>query len=169
MPVIKRHKIFLSIETNTESTDFWRGNWKGTNQFRNLGFLHAVNAELTVFKDAEIKTSIRDWDGHGIITQISYFPNHISSIELERFSVLESAPAVVIVSGIKRDNRYEFSIGGTSKIIETINCDINDWSNEKADDIANQAVQSFVGDHFGSLLYKEKLIAAGLKRVGEKL
>ena len=132
-------------------------------------FLHAVNAKLTIYRDEEKCVQIRDWDGSGIITKISYFPNQIDGIELERFSVLDSAPAIAIVCGIKRKNNYEFSIGGTANDIQTFKVNVSDWSKESGENMAKKAVNKFRADSFGSLDYKEKLITVAIKRVGDTL
>ena len=132
-------------------------------------FLHAVDAELTIITETEETISIRDWDGSGIITKISYFPNQISGIELERFSVLESAPAVVIAGGVKRNDQFEFSIGGTANDIQIFKVNVSDWSKESGENMAKKAVNKFRADSFGSLDYKEKLITVAIKRVGDTL
>ena len=134
-----------------------------------LVFLHAVDAEITVYTGSESKISIRDWDGNGIVTRITYYPNKIDSIELQRFSVIESAPAVVIVGGIKRNGQLEFSIGGTANIIQTFKVMTDNWKENSISEIAKNAVRQFVPDHFGSLNYKESLIATAVKRVGNAL
>jgi CO/xanthine dehydrogenase FAD-binding subunit len=134
-----------------------------------LVFLHAVDAEITVYTDLELKISIRDWDGNGIIKQIAYYPNQIDGIELQRFSVLESAPAVVIVGGIMRNGQLEFSIGGTANTIQTFKVMTDNWKEDSISEIAKNAVRQFIPDHFGSLNYKESLIATAVKRVGGAL
>ena len=142
---------------------------KGRSNSEVMVFLHAVNADLTVFTDTERSVSIRDWDGSGIVTKISYFPKRISGIELERFSLIESAPAIVIVSGVKRKNQFEFSVGGTTNKIQSFTCLIEDWSAEISKEFAGNAVKEFSADHLGSLDYKENLIATAVNRVGDAL
>ncbi len=132
-------------------------------------FLHAVNAELTIYTDEEKGVQIRDWDGSGIITKISYFPNQIDGIELERFSVLESAPAIVIVGGVKRNGQLEISIGGTANKIQSFTCPKEDWSPEKSREFASLAVAEFSADHLGSIDYKENVIETAINRVGVAL
>lgn len=134
-----------------------------------LIFLHAVDAILTVHTDSESKISIRDWNESGIVTQITYYPNQIDSIELQRFSVLESAPAVAIVGGIKKNGQFEFSIGGHASTIQIFKVMRDDWNKDSISKIAKNAVRQFIPDHFGSLNYKESLIATGVKRVGDAL
>jgi len=82
-------------------------------------FLHAVDAEFTVYTGSENTLSIRDWNGDGIIIRISYYPSQIESIELQRYSVLPSAPAIALVGGIRKNGNLEFSIGGTAHKIQT--------------------------------------------------
>lgn len=132
-------------------------------------FLHAVNAELTVHTDSESIIPIRDWDGNGIVTQIAYYPNKINGIELQRFSPIPSASAIVIVGGIRRNGQFEFAIGGTANTIQTFNVMADDWTNMSASNIAKEAVSQFIMDHFGSLNYKESLINTAVKRVGDAL
>lgn len=134
-----------------------------------LVFLHAVDAELTVYTASESTISIREWDGKGIVTRITYYPNKIDSIELQRFSVLQSAPAIVIVGGSRRNGQFEIAIGGTANIIQTFNVPADDWTDNSIAHIAKEAVSQFIPDHFGSLNYKESLIATALKRVGAAL
>ncbi len=134
-----------------------------------LVFLHAVDAELTIYTDSENTISIRDWDRNGIVTQITYYPSQIDSIELRRFSVLQSAPAVVIVGGIKRNKHLEFSIGGYASTIQIFKVMRDDWNKDSISKIAKNAVRQFIPDHFGSLNYKESLIATAVKRVGDAL
>lgn len=134
-----------------------------------LVFLHAVDAILTIYTDSERLIPIRKWDGVGIVTTIAYYPNKIDSIELQRFSVLESAPAIVIVGGIKRNGKCEFSIGGHANTIQTFNVMMNNWNKNSILKIAKKAVRQFIPDHFGSLNYKESLIATAVKRVGNAL
>ncbi|MCH7612742.1 MAG: FAD binding domain-containing protein [Candidatus Marinimicrobia bacterium] len=134
-----------------------------------LVFLHAVDADLTIYTGSERTISIREWDGNGIVTQIAYYPNKIESIELQRFSVLQSAPAIVIVGGIRRSGQLEFAIGGTAHKIQTFNVMMNNWNKNSISEIAKNAVRQFIPDHFGSLAYKESLIATAVKRLGDAL
>jgi len=134
-----------------------------------LVFLHAVDAILTIHTDSEHIIPIRKWDGNGIVTRIAYYPNKIDSIELQRFSVLNSAPAIAIGGGIKRNGQLEFSIGGNANSIQTFNVIMNNWNNDSILEIAEKAVQQFISDHFGSIAYKKTLIATAVKRVGNAL
>jgi len=45
----------------------------------------------------------------------------------------------------------------------------HDWTEEKIENIAKEAINEFIPDHLGSLKYKEVLIATAVKRVGDKL
>ncbi|NQV36873.1 MAG: FAD binding domain-containing protein [Candidatus Marinimicrobia bacterium] len=134
-----------------------------------LVFLHAVDAALTVFTNSEKTISIRKWDGKGIVTKITYYPKQIDSIELQRYSVLPSAPAIVIVGGTRRSGQLEFAIGGTANNIQTFVVRIDDETNNSIANIAQKAISQFIPDHFGSLNYKESLIATAVKRVVDAL
>ena len=134
-----------------------------------LVFLHAVDAELTVQTNSAKTISIREWNGNGIIARVSYYPSQIESIELQRYSVLPSAPAIALVGGIRKNGNLEFSIGGTAHKIQTFVINEHDWTEEKIENIAKEAINEFIPDHLGSLKYKEVLIATAVKRVGDKL
>ncbi len=131
-----------------------------------LVFLHAVNTELTVVTKDQSTLSIRDWDGDGIVTEIAYYPNQMDGIELLRFSVIPSAPAVVIVGVVRRGNLLEFAIGGTADRIQNFSLATKDWNDQAAVNIADDALTHFKADHFGSLDYKRSLIITALRRGG---
>lgn len=130
-----------------------------------LVFLHAVNAELTVHTESESIVSIRDWDGQGIVTGITYYPNQISAVGLERFAVLPSAPAMVIAAGCEQNGQYKFAVGGAALTIQTLSIMANDWNDQVASQLAADVSSQFIADHFGSLSYKKALIATAMKRV----
>lgn len=132
-------------------------------------FLHAVDAELTVYTGSENTLSIRDWNGDGIIIRISYYPSQIQSIELKRFSILPSASAIVIVGGIRKNGYLEFSIGGAVHHIPTVRVKESDWTSSSYQKIAKLAIKEFIPDPISSLSYKESLIAIAVKRVGNAI
>lgn len=133
-----------------------------------LVFLHAVKARLTVFKEDENSVSIRDWDGKGIITEIS-FPVKFKSLNYQRYAVIPSAPAIVVITGVNSGNNFEFAVGGTTELIQNFRVPAAKWSNEAALSLARAAGANFKEDHLGSAEYKISLLETAFKRTGEVL
>ena len=134
-----------------------------------LVFLHAVEAELTIVAHGEKTVSIRDWDGEGIIKEITYYPRNLGGIELERYAVIPSAPALLIVGGVRREDRFEFAVGGNVDGIKVYSSPVDRWNPERATLLAEQASLQFSPDHLGTRNYKRILLRVALERVGASL
>jgi len=134
-----------------------------------LVFLHAVNADLTIVTDHEKTVSVRHWDGEGIIKDITYYPRQLGGIELERYAVIPSAPALLIVGGVRRDDRFEFAVGGRVEGISVYFSPVDQWDGQKAAMLAEEASPQLSSDHLGSKDYKRALLTVALQRVGAAL
>ncbi len=134
-----------------------------------LAFLNAVDAQLTIVPKNEFQTSIRDWDGDGIITEISYFPKEIDVIAIQRFAVIPSAPTIVSIAGVLKNGNLEFAIGGKTDKIANHQVALENWEEDSAKKIAKQAKSGFYDDEFGSVSYKESLIKTAIQRVKDEL
>ncbi|MEE8437281.1 MAG: FAD binding domain-containing protein [Candidatus Neomarinimicrobiota bacterium] len=133
-----------------------------------LVFLHAVQARLTVFKGDEKSISIRDWDGKGIITEIS-LPVKFKSINYKRYALIPSAPAIVVITGINNGKNFEFAVGGTADLIQNFQVPAANWNKETASSLARAAGANFKEDHLGSVEYKISLLETAFNRTGEVL
>lgn len=134
-----------------------------------LVFLHAVAAELTIVTGQERTVSIREWDGDGIIKDITYRPRNLSGIALERYAVIPSAPAMLIVGGVRREDRFEFVVGGRVEEINVYPLPVDQWSAEQATSLAEEASRLFHYDYLGTRAYKRALLTVALQRVGAAL
>lgn len=134
-----------------------------------LVFLHAVNAKLTVVTDGEKTVSLREWDGEGIVKDMAYYPQRLDGIELERYAVIPSAPAMLIVAGVRRKDRFEFAVGGRVNRIAVYSAPVDRWGTEQAASLAEEAVRQFSSDHLGTRDYKRVLLQVALQRVGAAL
>jgi CO/xanthine dehydrogenase FAD-binding subunit len=134
-----------------------------------LVFLHAVDADLTVVTDHERTVSIREWDGEGIIKDITYYPRYLGGVELARYAVIPSAPAMLIVGGIRRESRFEFAVGGNVDKINVYFSPADQWDGQRAAMLAEEACRQFSSDHLGSKDYKRALLTVALQRVGAAL
>ena len=132
-------------------------------------FLLVVNADLTIFTDKEKTISIRDWNGKGIITKISYYPARLESVEIQRYSVIPSAPAVVIAAGVRKGNMLTFTVGGKAIDFSRFVLPIKKYEENRLENFATKAAGNFFNDHYGSVDYKRHLIYTALKRMKEKL
>ncbi len=134
-----------------------------------LTFLNAVDAQLTIVAKDEFQTSIRDWDCNGIITEISYYPEKIDTIAIQRFSVILFSPAIVTVAGILKKGTLEFAIGGKTDKVTNQQIALENWEEDSAKKMANRTKVGFYDDEFGSISYKESLIKTAVQRVKDEL
>ncbi len=134
-----------------------------------LVFLHAINAELTVVTKNESKVKINDWDGIGIIKNVTYYPKKIDSVEIVRHAPIPSASSIVCVVCTKENDALRVSIGGRCKIIQTFTIPAQDFNDDKIEQIASNSIKFFETDHMGSLEFKKLLIATLIKRAGDNL
>lgn len=131
-----------------------------------LVFIHAVNAELTIFDENEQTVLIRDWNGNGIVKKISYYPENIHNIEFTRYAVIPSAPSIISAASVRLKDNITFTIGGKCRTIQSFTIKGNKVSLEDIQTISKECVKEFADDQYGSLDYKKTLIETVLKRTG---
>ncbi|MFQ6608527.1 MAG: FAD binding domain-containing protein [Fidelibacterota bacterium] len=129
-------------------------------------FLHAIGANISITTKEDLKIPLRDWDGKGIVTEIIYFPGQVDDVELLRYSVIPSAPAIVIVCVVRRNNRLEIAIGGLCNKTQNFSLNVNNWNPQSVAHIAQNAIKYFQDDYLGSMEYKTSLITTALLRGG---
>jgi CO/xanthine dehydrogenase FAD-binding subunit len=132
-----------------------------------LAFLHAVNAQLTIVTDKHNQISIRKWDGVGIVKEIIFSNERANTVAIQRYSVIPSAPAIVIVAGTGNKESIEIAIGG--KIDSILNFSLQQTDIDSIVTIANVASASFKADDYGTQAYKKSLITTAIKRIKETL
>jgi len=119
-----------------------------------LVYLHAAEANLQL-NDAETWVPLSEWDGAGIISTV-LIP--ATDTKMERVSVLDSAPAFVIVGLHQTMEFITLAIGGKASKILYVKTPI---APEEAKIRAfMETVESlFTQDHFGSPAYKRQLVS----------
>jgi len=103
------------------------------------------------------------WDGIGIIVKVILPPK---AVKLERVSVLDSAPAFVIVAFYQDDHDLRVSVGGkTDRILSYAGSSAPDEDDVRA--LLKEVESAFVDDHFGSAAYKCQLVCNLLKELAK--
>jgi CO/xanthine dehydrogenase FAD-binding subunit len=135
-----------------------------------LVLLHSLSAELKIFTGQDEQVSIQAWNGKGIITEIICNKLERDVAVLERFAVIPSAPAVLIVAGCRLGDQFQFAVGGKATKIQVLSLPADQWNGGGAvSRLAQEAAPSLQGDHFGSRSYKHKLLEVALRRAGDRL
>ncbi len=125
-----------------------------------LILLHAIQAKIKI-NSSEVLHPISEWKGKGIITQLIIPKNQA---KLERVSVLDSAPAFVIVGVNQIDDSISVAIGGKSSRI--LSCTFSTLPDEVYIRRCMDTVKSiFSDDHFGSPDYKQHVVSKLLQEM----
>lgn len=135
-----------------------------------LVFLQAVSAELSVHTDQKYSVPLQTWKGDGILSEVFFNTATSAGAVLERFAVIPSAPAVLIAAGVRRDEAFVFTVGGRVDKVFNLTVPSKDWDPSRTpDELARGGAEHFHTDHWGSVAYKQKLLAVALRRVGGQL
>ncbi|NQU27531.1 MAG: FAD binding domain-containing protein [Candidatus Marinimicrobia bacterium] len=100
-----------------------------------------------------------------IITGLNIDLATVNTIHLERFAVLPSAPAFVIVVGVKRGVKIRIVIGGQARQLTMRDISEKEFDDQLIDNLSISAVDNFDDDHLGTRTYKQAVIRTGLQRV----
>lgn len=112
---------------------------------------------------------MREWNGEGIINKIILNKLDILSSGFERFSVIPSAPAFLMVAVVRRALELDFVISGRAKKIFGHTMPLAEFSKSTLKGIINDSVKYFEEDQHGSIEYKKSLIATGIQRAVEQI
>lgn len=116
--------------------------------------LMAAGAQLHI-NGSEETTSLIDWDGSGLISQI-YIP--AGEPKLERVALLDSAPAFVILAVDHTPEFTNIAVGG--KLNQVITQKLSATPDEKdVRALLKRVADLFETDHLGSMDYKTHLVA----------
>lgn len=132
-------------------------------------YLIAINPILEIRTPDKENIYLREWDGKGIINKILINRIDLESSGFERFSVIPSAPAFVIVVVVRRALELDFVISGKAKNVYGHTIKLADFSKDILKQIINESVKYFKDDQYGSLEYKKSLIETGIQRAVEKI
>lgn len=132
-------------------------------------YLIAINPILEIRTPDKENIYLREWDGKGIINKILINRIDLESSGFERFSVIPSAPAFVIVVVVRRALELDFVISGKAKNVYGHTIKLVNFSKDILKQIINESVKYFKDDQYGSLEYKKSLIETGIQRAVEKI
>jgi len=132
-------------------------------------YLYALNATLHTVTASSRTVAIRDWDGDGIVTAVEIQTADIRKTAVQRFALLPSAPAFVIVVGIRREQGLDLVVAGKANRMSSLTIPRDEYTDEKIAEIASSAMKNFGSDQYGTIAYKEALIQTGLRRVRDEL
>lgn len=132
-------------------------------------YLVAINPIIEIRTPNKMNTSVREWDGNGIINKLIINKIDLESSGFERFATLPSAPAFVIVAVVRRALELDFVISGKAKKVYGHTINLVDFSKNTIKNIINESVKYFKDDQYGSLEYKKSMIATGIQRAVEKI
>ena len=132
-------------------------------------YLVAINPIIEIRTPEKENIHLRKWDGKGIINKIVINSIDLKTSGFERFSLLPSAPAFVIVAVVRRALELDFVISGKTKNVYGHTIKLADFSKNALKKIINQSVKYFEDDQYGSVKYKKSLIETGIQRAVEKI
>lgn len=127
--------------------------------------LRALDARLHLAAPGEESVPLREWDGGGVIASVELREGPMA---LQRFALLPSAPAFVIVVGVRRDGLIEVAVGGRAERTGSFSLPVEAGEKER-EKVAAAAADLFPPDHYGSVDYKRRLVSVALKRIRERL
>lgn len=132
-------------------------------------YLIAINPILEIRTPDKENIYLREWDGKGIINKILINRIDLESSGFERFAVIPSASAFVIVVVVRRALELDFVISGKAKNVYGHTIKLADFSKNALKKIIRESVEYFEDDQYGSLEYKKSLIETGIQRAVEKI
>ncbi|UCH10515.1 MAG: FAD binding domain-containing protein [Fidelibacterota bacterium] len=127
--------------------------------------LKALDVNLEVIGASSQTMSIREWDGQGIINALRIDMTAVKKTFCQRFALIPSAPAVVIVEGVLNKQRLDVVVGGAASVLSLSSITDMGFPEETLAQVAAQAAVRFKTDQYGSRAYKEHLIRTGLARI----
>ncbi len=132
-------------------------------------YLVAINPIIEIRTPDKENIHLREWDGKGIINKIIIKTIDLKTSGFERFALLPSAPAFLIVAVVRRAMELDFVISGKAKRVYGHTIKLADFNKNILKKIINESVKYFEDDQYGSLEYKKSLIETGIQRAVEKI
>lgn len=132
-------------------------------------FLLALNPILVIGNPEETEVRMREWNGHGIIDKIIINKTDLRSSGFERFSLLDSAPAFLMVAVVRKALEIDFVISGKAKKIYGHTMKLAEFSKNSVRSMIDKSSNYFENDQYGSIDYKASLIATGIQRAVEQI
>ena len=118
-------------------------------------FLVALNPLLEIRNPAKKMIKLREWNGNGIIDKIIINRTDLNSSGFERFSLLDSAPAFVMVAVVRKALELDFAISGKADKIYGHTMQLSEFSKNNIRSIIDNSAKHFNNDQYGSVEYKD--------------
>ncbi len=131
--------------------------------------LYALNPTMRIIASETVETTLRNWDGVGIIAHLELNLANLRKITSHRFALLPSAPAFVIVAAVQRDDQAEIVVAGRAAQLSCWSVPVSELHDSKIGELAASAAAHFRDDEYGAQAYKQKVIRVGLNRVRASL
>lgn len=131
-----------------------------------LVLLHALDAQIHQVSAGKDSIPLREWEPGGIITDVVVRIKPVERVTHERFALLRSARAFVIVAGVWRNGVLDLATGGRATGIYNNSVKQDMFREEDMAQIAEEAAVIYANDHLGTTGYKQMLVHVGLKRMG---
>lgn len=132
-------------------------------------YLIALNPVLEIMNPDSRQVQLREWDGDGIINKLKINKIDIDSSGFERFSILPSAPAFLMVGVSRKAFEIDYVVSGNARKIYGHSMSLRDFTKRNVKKIINESAQYFYDDKYGSIEYKKALIATGIQRAVEQI
>jgi CO/xanthine dehydrogenase FAD-binding subunit len=132
-------------------------------------YLVAINPIIEIRTPDKENIHLRDWNGKRIINKLIINTIDLKTSGFERFALLPSAPAFIIVAVVRRALELDFVISGKAKKVYGHTIKLADFSKNILKKIIKESVKYFEDDQYGSVKYKKSLIETGIQRAVEKI
>jgi putative selenate reductase FAD-binding subunit len=132
-------------------------------------YLITLNPILEIMNPKIQQIKLREWDGIGIINRIIINKIDLNSSGFERFAILPSAPAFLMVAVARKAMEIDFVISGKIHKIYGHTMSLENFSKHNVKKMINKSAQYFKEDQYGSVEYKKALITTGIQRAVEQL
>ena len=90
------------------------------------------------------------------------------AVMIERLALLDSAPAFLVVAGVKEKRWNCLCVGGRIERVKSLVLP-HSMPEEEIHQAAGEMKGLLIGDHNGSSDYKQQVLGVMLKRIGERL
>lgn len=131
--------------------------------------LHALNPRLIIVQAQESAEYLVEWNGDGIIREITLEIAPEMRMEYLRFAPIPSAAPFLCVAGVATGAGCRVVVGGNVNSLSVLEFDTSTLGIEQQELVLEHAEDTLLADHFGGVAYKRKLLVTALRRLGEAL
>jgi CO/xanthine dehydrogenase FAD-binding subunit len=132
-------------------------------------YLNTLHPLLRIYNPGKDEIRMDKWSKIGIIDSIRIETGNIAKSYYQRYALIPSAPAFLIIAAVRRNNLVTLSIGGKSFRLVNSECSFSDLKNQIPQKILKEVKRNVIVDQYGSSEYKLAVLKTGLKRMAENL